>query len=271
MRTLSLGAGLLLVLLLAISGLAVTLLYQFPSDREIRGCMTTKLYQVRLCPDEPNYTRLSEISEYLQKAVILTEDSAFFSHRGFDFQEMENSLKKNIEKGRFARGGSTISQQLVKNLFLTKEKTLQRKILEALITLRMEKVLSKREILEKYLNTVQFGKDLFGVKQAAHFYFKKSPARLSVTESAFLAFLLPSPENYSKSYFEGQLTPFARKRLAQIIERLYTYNRITEDEYRIAQGELDYFLKGEVIPTEQNFEDIQEETIDVETNFELEN
>ena len=130
---------------------------QIPSDRDIKGCLTTKMFQVHLCPQSARYTPLKHVSNYLQKSVVLTEDSSFWSHQGFDLQEMERSLKSNLEKGRYARGGSTITQQLAKNLFLTREKTLTRKFFEAIITIRLEKVLSKKEILEKYLNVVQFG------------------------------------------------------------------------------------------------------------------
>ncbi len=238
---------------------------QIPSDKEIKSCFTTKMYHVHLCPNSGNYVRLSQISNYLQKSVVLSEDSSFWNHQGFDLQEMQNSFKKNLEKGKFARGGSTITQQLAKNLFLHKEKTLSRKALEAIITVRLEKVLTKKEILEKYLNVVQFGKDIFGVHQAARFYFKKSAEDLDVVESAFLTFLLPSPEVYSKSYFKKQLTPFAEARLRQIVDRLYQYDRITESEYLSAVAQMDYFLKGKEVPIiDPTFDDVSEE--DAETD-----
>lgn len=217
---------------------ASVFLGQIPSDKEIRSCLTTKLYQVKLCPGSSSYVKYSQISQYLVKAVVLTEDSSFWQHNGFDFGELQKSLETNLKKGRYARGGSTITQQLAKNLFLTKEKTMTRKGLEAVITLRLERVLTKKEILERYLNVVQFGKDLYGVKAAAQFYFQKSPSQLDVVESAFLAFLLPSPENYSKSFFRKQLTPFARARLNQIVERLYEYERINSDEYETARAKI---------------------------------
>ena len=206
------------------------------------------MYQVELCPTSSNYVRIGSISTYLQKSVVLTEDSAFFTHHGFDLNEMQNSLKSNLEKGKFARGGSTISQQLVKNLFLSKDKTLTRKALEAVITIRLEKALNKKEILERYLNVVQFGKDLFGIKAAAQFYFKKSPADLDVLESAFLTFLLPSPEVYAKSFYKKQQTHFAHQRLEQIVDHLYQYQRITEQEYLVAKANLDNFLSGQEAP-----------------------
>lgn len=239
------------------------ILGQFPSDKEIRGCFTTKMYQVYVCPQDSNYVRLNDISIYLQKSLVLTEDSTFWTHHGFDFDEIEKSLKKNMQSQKFARGGSTLTQQLSKNLFLTKEKTILRKIKEALITIRIEKTLSKKEILERYLNVVQFGKNLFGIKKASDFYFHKSPKSLTLVESAFLTFLLPNPEGYSKSFFKKELTPFASKRLHQIIDNLFQYQRISEQEYLQAQIELSDFLKGPKVenqkPTDSQFDDTEED------------
>lgn len=218
--------------------IAIVVLSQIPSKKELQSCLTTKLYQVYLCPGSKDYTPISQISSYMQKSVVISEDSAFWQHNGFDFSEMQKSLETNLKKGRFARGGSTITQQLAKNLFLTKEKTLWRKGLEAIITLRIEKYLSKKEILEKYLNVVQFGKNIFGIKAAARIYFNKSPSQLSIVESSFLTFLLPSPEKYSISFTKKQLTPFAKMRLRQIIDHLYQYSRISSSEYESARAEL---------------------------------
>jgi monofunctional biosynthetic peptidoglycan transglycosylase len=229
--------------------------------------MTTSLYHVHLCPGTDSYVRLNQISQYLQKAVVLTEDSSFWTHEGFDLHEMQNSLKANLEKGKFARGGSTITQQLAKNLFLSKEKTLSRKILEAVITVRIEKTLSKKDILERYLNVVQFGKDIYGVKSAAKFYFSKTPENLSLAESAFLVFLLPNPEVYAKSFYKKQLTPFAKTRLNTIVDRMYQYDRVTESEYLAAKSELQYFLTGEEpIVIDPSIESVNEEDAEIYQN-----
>lgn len=263
LRYIFLFSGLIAVVFLFVGAIVIG---QIPSDREIRACMTTKLFQVELCPGSKSYTSFSSISGYLTKAVVLTEDSSFWQHNGFDFPELQKSLETNIKKGRYIRGGSTITQQLAKNLFLSREKTLVRKGIEALITLRLEKVLTKKEILERYLNVVQFGKDLFGVKNAAQFYFQKSPAELDIVESAFLAFLLPSPEKYSKSFFKKELTPFARTRLRQIIDRMFEYQRISSDEYENARTKLAHLWNSKAIPTanenattEESEEDLEEE------------
>jgi monofunctional biosynthetic peptidoglycan transglycosylase len=258
-KTVSLTVKLVLLLATLVSLFALYVLSLFPSEKEIKGCMTTVMFSVKLCPSGASYVRLNSISSHLKKAVVLTEDSAFYQHNGFDFQELENSIRTNLEKGRFARGGSTISQQLAKNMFLSKEKTLSRKFKEALITLQIEKYLSKNEILERYLNVVQFGKGIFGVKEAAWYYFKKSPGQLDVVESAYLAFLLPSPEVYSKSFYRKNLTPFAQRRLNQIVERMYQYNRIDENEYLDAKEKLNYFLTGAEPPPKEDVESLDEE------------
>lgn len=241
-KTLKIFGLTLIVFLSLVFSAFLLFVAQFPTDKELKGCFKTEFYQVYLCPNSEHYVRLSQISNYLEKSIVLTEDSSFWQHQGFDIEEIEKSLKKNLETGKYSRGGSTITQQLAKNLFLTPEKTIFRKIKEAIITIRLEKTLSKSEILERYLNVIQFGSKIYGIKDASWFYFKKKPSDLSIVESAFLTFLLPSPEKYSVSFFKKELTPFARKRLVQIIEKLHTYQRITDDEYQVAQSELSVFL-----------------------------
>lgn len=240
-----------LVLSIAICGFLLWVLSFFPTQSEIRGCFKTEMFQVDLCPASANYVKLKSISKYLRKSVVVTEDSAFYQHRGFDFHELEKSFHKNLEKGKFVRGGSTITQQLAKNLYLSREKTMTRKLKEAIITLQLEKTLSKDEILERYLNVVQFGKDIFGVKQAAQYYFKKNPSELDVVESAFLTMLLPSPEVYSKSFYKKSLTPFAKKRLTKILSQLYSFKRISAYEYESGMDKISWFLTGSTPPPKE--------------------
>jgi hypothetical protein len=121
-------------------------------------------------------------------------------------------LLQDIEEGRFARGASTITQQVVKNVYLSQEKTITRKIREMIWARALNKTLTKREILTFYVNLVEFGPGLYGVRDAARAYFGKSPAELSPKEAAFLVMLLPSPRRYSVSYRQKHLTPYARRR-----------------------------------------------------------
>lgn len=239
--------------------------YQYvtlPNVNKINTCFTTTMNSVELCEKSTNYVRLSQISDHLKSAVIISEDASFYSHNGFDLSELQNSLRENLEKGRFARGGSTISQQLSKNLFLTQEKTLLRKAKEVILTQRIEKNFSKNIILEKYLNVVEFGKDLYGIKPAALHYFGKHPSELSPLEGAFLAFLLPNPEKYAVSFKKKELTPFARRRLNEILYKMHFYKKISEDEYLFAKGQVHTMFKA--IPEMENEPGINDNTYETE-------
>ena len=142
---------------------------------------------------QKKWVSLPNISPYLVKAIIIAEDDKFWSHRGFDMDAIQNALEKNIEKGKFKFGGSTISQQLVKNLYLTPAKNPVRKLKEAIITWRIEQAISKRRILELYLNVVEWGNGIFGAEMASQRYFGKPAALLTAEEAAKLAVILPNP------------------------------------------------------------------------------
>ncbi|HNV03219.1 MAG TPA: monofunctional biosynthetic peptidoglycan transglycosylase [Vicinamibacterales bacterium] len=133
------------------------------------------------------------ISASLKRAVLVAEDAAFFSHGGVDYDELQKSLEKNVKEGRFARGGSTITQQLAKNLYLDPSKNPLRKIQELLIARRLEAELSKRRIFEIYLNVIEWGEGVYGAEAAARAYFQKSAAELGPGESALMAAAIPSP------------------------------------------------------------------------------
>lgn len=232
-------------------------LVKVPSEETIKGCFKTSMYGIDFCPtDKKTYVPLKNISSKLQRAIILTEDSAFYTHKGFDEDGLTRCYEKLKETHKITCGGSTITQQLAKNLFLYKDKTFVRKGLEAMITVKLEKTLTKKEILERYLNVVQFGKDIYGVKQAAQFYFKKHPSELDVVESAFLAMVLPNPEKYSKSYYRKDLTKFARKRISGIIRDMHRYKMLTDDDYFMAMGKLEYFLTAGHQEVDSNASDL---------------
>lgn len=222
--------------------LALWVWWKIPSRDEIRGCLVTKMFQVELCPKKSSYVKLRDISPYLQKAVVVSEDSLFWQHNGFDWDSIQKNYEDNIKAGRYKRGGSTITQQLAKNMFLTSEKTLIRKGLEALITIRLERYLNKKEILERYLNVIEFGQNIYGIKAAAQHYFKKVPSQLSLVESAFLVMLLPNPKKYAASFYKKELSPFAFKRVRQIVSNLFQFQRITEEEYAQGLVELEGFF-----------------------------
>ena len=144
-----------------------------------------------------NWVPFSKISPYLVKAVLIAEDDKFWKHEGFDYEAMHRALEKDIKAKKFKLGGSTITQQLARNLYLSPEKSLIRKISEAIVTWRMEKVLSKRRILELYLNVAEWGDGIFGAEAASRHYFGKSCSELAPREAARLASVLPNPRKYN--------------------------------------------------------------------------
>lgn len=255
--------------------IAFAIWMKIPTEKEIRGCIVTTMYKVNLCNLNSSYVPLKRISPYLVKAIVLTEDSRFWDHKGFDWESIKKTYEENQKVGFYKRGGSTITQQLAKNMFLSAEKSLIRKGLEALITVKIEKVLAKKEILERYLNVVEFGQDIYGVKAAAQHYFKKHPADLDVVESAFLAMLLPNPKKYAASYYRKELTPFASKRINQIVRNMYQYNRISDVEFNDALVKLEGFFRPAQIelvdqPLESSDETLTLEQLEESANSEEE-
>jgi|GEM_PF-732338 len=140
---------------------------------------------------------LDSIPKTISEAVLVAEDAKFFEHQGFDLEQIEYALVANHQAGKKARGASTITQQVAKNLYLSKDKELSRKAREAVITLLLEDQLSKERILEIYLNIAQFDEGVFGVKEAARHHFKKEPANLTQDEAINLICLLPSPVKWN--------------------------------------------------------------------------
>ncbi|MGO9139358.1 MAG: monofunctional biosynthetic peptidoglycan transglycosylase [Syntrophales bacterium] len=140
---------------------------------------------------------LSQVPPYAIKAVIIAEDDKFWSHEGFDYEAMQKAIEKDIKKRKFALGGSTISQQLAKNLYLTPSKNPVRKIKEAILTWRLERNLSKKRIIELYLNCVEWGDGVFGIEAAARHYFSKDVSELTAQEAARLAAVLPNPIRFN--------------------------------------------------------------------------
>lgn len=162
--------------------------------------------------DTPDWVALDKVPGYLISALTTSEDAGFFSHHGFSLGGIRRSIRVNLERGGFVQGASTLSQQLVKNLFLSREKTLARKLQEAFITWQIERMLEKDRILELYLNIIEWGPDVWGIGEAANHYFGKAPSDLSLIETAYLVAIIPSPMKYHE-YFEKQLVPqsFMRK------------------------------------------------------------
>jgi hypothetical protein len=162
----------------------------------------------------PNFTPLTAISPYLQKCVLTSEDPSFFNHRGFINEAFKQSIAKNIRTQKFSRGASTISMQLVKNAFLTREKTLSRKLEEILLVYILEnnRISSKERMLEVYFNIIEWGPNVYGIGEASQFYFQKSPADLNLNECLFLATIIPKPKGFMYRFdAEQKLKPFAKQ------------------------------------------------------------
>ena len=156
------------------------------------------------------------ISANLKRAVVAAEDAKFSSHNGFDWDEIQRAFERNIREGEIVRGGSTITQQLAKNLFLSGERTWWRKGEEALIAVMLESIMSKRRILEIYLNVIEWGDGIFGAEAAARHHFGESAAALDPEQAARLAAMVPSP----RRYLPGSYTPYLAERTATILARM---------------------------------------------------
>ena len=154
----------------------------------------------------------AQISNNLKRAVIASEDAKFSDHDGFDWEGIEKAYEKNLKKGKIVAGGSTISQQLAKNLFLTSKRTPWRKGEEAIITVMLEKMLSKQRILEIYLNVIEWGNGIFGAEAASRHYFKTSAAGLSTPQAAKLAAMVPNPRFYD----DHRNTRYLNRRIGNI-------------------------------------------------------
>lgn len=158
----------------------------------------------------------SRISSHLKRAVIAAEDAKFLQHRGFDWDGIRVAYEKNLREGEIVAGGSTISQQLAKNLFLSGERAWWRKLQEAAITVMIETVMDKRRILEIYLNVIEWGEGVFGAEAAARYHFGVSAAELTPQQAAQLAAMVPSPRRYGP----GRVTPYLQRRTEVILARM---------------------------------------------------
>lgn len=177
-----------------------------------------------------SWVNLNEISEYAKWSIIVKEDWAFYQHEGIDLRQVLKALRDHFNKGKRLRGASTISQQLVKNLFLDNSRSFWRKAKEVIYTYKVEKKYSKEKILEYYLNVIEFGKNLYGIKNAAKFYFNKDPIHLTPKESAFLSMLLPSPKKYSYSFRKKELTEYAKYEIDRVLIKLRMANLYKEED-----------------------------------------
>ena len=198
-------------------------------------------FEMTTGPGTGNWTSIHVVSPFLVQAVLAHEDASFFSHGGFAPWAIRDALERNLEQGRYAVGASTITMQLAKNLFLHREKTLARKVQEVLLTWWLESALEKRDILELYLNVIEYGPGVYGIRDAAEHYFGRDPSDLSPAEAAFLANVLPSPKVYHHQYERGELSTSMRNRMQRLLRHMNARGRIDDAALEHGLAEIEAF------------------------------
>ena len=171
-----------------------------------------------------NYTKLEDMTEIYVKGLVAVEDHRFYSHIGIDYMSIIRAINNNFKKGKLAEGGSSITQQLIKNLLLTQDRTFERKIREAILALEIEKIYSKNEILELYINLSYFGNGYYGIKEASEGYFGKTPKELSIDEAILLIGLPNAPSVYNPR----ENMELAKQRRKQVIDKMIVYSQLDE-------------------------------------------
>jgi len=209
---------------------------------------------------------LSLISKDIVHAIVISEDWAFYNHKGYDSKQIKKAFGDWLDKKKGLRGASTITQQLAKNLFLSHERSFIRKFKELILSVMLENHLTKRKILEVYLNVIEYGQGIYGIKQATLHYFNKYPLMLNPREAAFMAMLLPNPKKYSQSFREKKLTPFAEKRVREVLQKMEMGKYLTPMQ-------LEWSLKNRFSwePTPYSEETVWEETNEVTGDDDSEN
>lgn len=179
------------------------------------------------------WVELSRVNRDLLYAVVMAEDARFFQHQGIDYNALLDAMVANLKHGETRFGGSTLSQQTVKNLFLSQEQSYFRKLQEAFITRDLERHFSKNQILELYLNLAELGPELYGVNDASRYYFGKRPEQINASEGAWLALLLPSPRRYHYTLFQNRnVTPALRQKYRRILQGMRQSDYISDRQYR---------------------------------------
>jgi hypothetical protein len=201
-------------------------------------------FEMETGPGTDNWTSIESMSPYFIHAVLVHEDPGFFSHHGFSLIGIRNALVRDLHDRRFVVGASTITMQLVKNIFLHREKTLARKIQEVLLTWWTERVMEKRDILELYLNVIEYGPSIYGVRNAAKHYWNRTPAELSPGEGVFLATILPNPKHFHAYYEKKALSSSWVSNMRLNLKRMFERGAIDQQAFDYSQTELEHFHFG---------------------------
>ncbi len=200
-------------------------------------------------PENPDFVAYAEISPHLINSIMTTEDSGFFKHHGFIPSEFRTALQQNLQRGYFRLGASSITMQMVKNVLLSREKTLSRKLQEMFITWYLEHNLSKERILEIYFNVIEFGPGIYGIGRAAHHYFGKPARELTPRESAYFSSILPNPKRRYVQFCHatGQVDAKWDTYLKRILRRMHERGRLTDAEYEDAIAAPLQFSRAEAV------------------------
>jgi membrane peptidoglycan carboxypeptidase len=180
------------------------------------------------------FAALEEITPYMAKAVTTTEDGSFYTHDGISTFAIRESIITNLRQGKFSRGASTLTQQLVKNLYLGPDKTVSRKLQELFIARQIEEALSKEELIALYLNIIEWGPGIYGIVEASEHYFGKAPAELTALQAIFLSSIIPNPRRYHGFFDAGQVSPRWRNYLRVLLGVMVQRNKISLAEQEAA-------------------------------------
>jgi hypothetical protein len=209
------------------------------------------ILSVVIGPDNPDFVPYEEISPFLVGSIMTTEDNGFFKHRGWVSSQFKSALRKNLQRGGFRLGASSITMQMTKNVLLTREKTLSRKLQELFLVWYIEQNLSKERILELYFNAIEFGPRIYGIGAATRHYFGKRPSELTPLEAAFFSSILPSPKRRYVQYCHG--TPLAQwdKYIHRIMAKSHERGHLTDDEHNAYATQTLAFDRKEATFTEK--------------------
>jgi hypothetical protein len=199
-----------------------------PGPGHLQG--ETETMSVVIGPENPDFAPYEQISPYLVNSIMTTEDNGFFKHRGWVTSEFKSALKRDLAHGGFRLGASSITMQMVKNVLLSQEKTLSRKLQELFLVWYLEQNLPKERILELYFNAIEFGPRIYGIGRASRHYFGKRPAELNPVEAAFFSSILPSPKRRYVQYCHGSLSAQWDKYVHRIVAKVHERGRLTDEE-----------------------------------------
>ena len=209
--------------------------------------------RIDVTPESATFIAIESVPPLFIRTLLIAEDAAFFGHPGIDLTELPRAIATNIARGGSFRGASTITQQLAKNLFLSREKSLQRKLRELSYSFLLETTLGKQRILEIYLNIIEWGPGLYGLRPAARHYFDKEPQALTPREIAFLVSMIPGPVKYQRSIEGGELRKGFETLVNNLLVKVRSVDAISEEEFQQALTETLVF-RGQPPPVDGTWE-----------------